>query len=118
MRIGSLCAIAGRGKPSVEAPAAAAVPRVSSRRVKLMASSLPAFAVPSKTIPSLLKLGNIVAVEGEAPAGALGHERLAVTELELLAIELREPGHVFEIGRVRERAEHLDAHFREEMARH
>src|SRR3954470_22416490 len=93
MRIGSLCAIAGRGKPS----AAAAVPSVSSRRVSFMASSPVRFLALSQTIVSLPKAGNVVPVEGEAPARALRHERAAVLERELLAIKLREPGHVFEI---------------------
>src|SRR5829696_5153108 len=81
MRIGSDCAIAGRGKPSAAAPAAAVVPNVNVRRVSTMSSSrvaeflLGVFAWPlSHRLLLFPQLGNMRPVKCEAPPRALGHE--------------------------------------------
>src|SRR4051794_12439774 len=83
IRIGSVCAMAGRGNENADAAAVAAVPIANSRRVVFMSSSLKSVLF-SQRLPSyayvfalrLLQMRDVVLIEREAPTWPLRHDRL------------------------------------------
>src|SRR6476660_9516683 len=63
-----------------------------------------------------LQMRDVVLIECEPPSRPFGNDSLSLNKFDRLIIEFGKPGHVFEVDRVRQSAQHLKAGFRKQVA--